>query len=260
MNYHLAHTIDLTQKLLLTPSITQSLSILKMNSQELYEFVEETVDHLVKEDKPIVREFWPDTLKDSFGPIGTSNGGMEEYLRDQLLLEKKCKGMERKALYYLIQNLTDRGYLKCSIEEVQTKFHMTFDEATNVLAILQSFEPAGIGARSLSECLQLQLRCYTNIPAYTESIIVHHLELVATKDLRALCLTYNCTIDEINEAIDFIKSLNPYPIESLSKVHLLYENRTTRDITKLHVVVKPIQSSFLGKYPESWILLGGCNR
>lgn len=234
MVHQLTQQLDLKQKLSLAPVMAQSLSILSLNLNDILNLTEEIMEQnpfvshekellnrLIKEDKLIVRRFWWNQSDESLPQITAPSSGMEEYLRDQLLLEE-CKGKKRQALMYLIQNLTNQGYLKCLLEEIQSLYQLSSLEAKGILDILQGFEPAGIGARSLSECLSLQLRSYSKIPPFVEPIIKYHLEEVASQDLLSLTSIFNCSVQEISRAIDFIKSLNPYPVTDFSNEDSVY--------------------------------------
>lgn len=238
MNYVLTHNLRQQQKLTLTPTIQQSLHILSMNNMELLDYIHEKIDEnpflhnknellgkLVSESRIVQRVNWGSVDNDylaNLANLTSTDQGMEHYLYDQLLLEKQCKGKEKDALLYFVQNLTDRGYLMCDLEEVRIQFQLTKNQVEKVLHVLQQFEPAGIGARSLSECLLLQLRDFEQIPKHVESIITHNLELIAYKKYEELCAIYECDVDEIEDIICFIQSLNPYPVEGLQSGGLSY--------------------------------------
>lgn len=235
MVHQLTPHLEFKQKLSLAPVMAQSLSLLSLNLNEILNLTEDMIEQnpflshqnellnrLIKEDKRIVRSFWSGTLGESLPLVTAPSSGMEEYLRDQLLLEKECTGKKRQALMYLIQNLSNKGYLKCSLEEIQSLYQLPAIEAKQVLDILQNFEPAGIGARTLSECLSLQLRSYSKVPPFVEPIIKYHLEEVASQDLISLTSIFNCSVQEINRAINFIKSLNPYPVTDFSNEDSVY--------------------------------------
>lgn len=235
MNIVITQKLSLKQKLTLTPAIQQSLNILSMNNQELSEYIEDKIEgnpflhhknslleKLVSESRAAPRAVWANEKNDYISNLTSTDHGMEHYLYDQLLLEKQCKGKEKYALLYFVQNLTDRGYLNCDLEVVQRQFQLTNNQVEKVLNVLQQFEPAGIGARSLSESLLLQLRDFKQIPKHVESIITHHLELIAYKNLEELCAIYECDEDEIEDVICFIQSLKPYPVEGLQSEELSY--------------------------------------
>ena len=88
------------------------------------------------------------------------------------------------------------------------------EEIERVLAIVQELEPAGIGARSLQECLMLQMRRHTlDTPAkrLAKKILSNHFEAFAKKHYEKLMARLGVGEDEFREAIEYIRSLSPKP-------------------------------------------------
>ena len=118
----------------------------------------------------------------------------------------------------LIDCINDQGYLEESIEEIVASFdpelEIEADEVEAVLHRLQHFEPAGIGARDLRECLLLQLR---QLPADTrwleeaKLLVGNHLELLGNRDYSQLMRRMKLKEDELREVIALIQRLNPRP-------------------------------------------------
>ncbi len=118
----------------------------------------------------------------------------------------------------LIDCINDQGYLEESIEEIVASFdpelEIEADEVEAVLHRLQHFEPAGIGARDLRECLLLQLR---QLPADTrwleeaKLLVGSHLELLGNRDYSQLMRRMKLKEDELREVIALIQRLNPRP-------------------------------------------------
>lgn len=116
---------------------------------------------------------------------------------------------------YLITNINEEGYLECDLREVAEEFKVTQKDVEAALALLQSFEPAGVGARDLQECLRLQLEHLESdgqgnpvalaiVRDFWEDMLGGKLGRIARK------LKVDQT--EVEEAVHFIrKSLNPYP-------------------------------------------------
>lgn len=80
-----------------------------------------------------------------------------------------------------------------------------------LLGILQELDPAGVGARDLSECLLLQAKRLGILTPELETLIKDHLDAIAKNHLPALCTSLGCTMAELNHNIRLIKSLNPKP-------------------------------------------------
>lgn len=213
----------LQQRLALTPTLKQSLSILSFNLTELNQFIQEQV-----ESNPLleISNDWSDisVYKDEYAYSSGSIQSVEvdesrvkaiDTIEQQLLAQvalQKINSKQKKLLTYLILNLNHYGYLDCDLHEVASQLCCSVDEVHKAVHVLQSFEPAGIGATSLSECLFLQLREYDSVPKYTEEILRNHLPLIASKELSAIAEMVGCSLEQVEEVLTFIQSLNPRPI------------------------------------------------
>ncbi|TXI26831.1 MAG: RNA polymerase factor sigma-54 [Aquipseudomonas alcaligenes] len=118
----------------------------------------------------------------------------------------------------IIDCINDQGYLEESIEEIVESFdpqlEIEADEVEAVLHRIQHFEPAGIGARDLSECLLLQLRQLpTDTPWLAEArrLTGEHLDLLGSRDYTQLMRRMKLKEDELRQVIELIQSLNPRP-------------------------------------------------
>ncbi|HSC82046.1 MAG TPA: RNA polymerase factor sigma-54 [Pseudomonas sp.] len=118
----------------------------------------------------------------------------------------------------IIDCINNQGYLEETIEEIVASFDPEMDvEADEVEAVLrriQHFEPAGIGARDLCECLLLQLR---QLPGDTpwlreaQRLASDHLDLLGSRDYSQLMRRMKLKEDELRQVIELIQSLNPRP-------------------------------------------------
>ncbi len=125
----------------------------------------------------------------------------------------------------LVEELDDAGYLASPLEEIQTWFDPSLDisieEWRAALRLLQSLDPPGVGARSLSECLDLQLQYLDvdQIPGLSTHenirlarvICQHHLALLGQGNLARLCEALGCSKDALRLAHALILKLNPRP-------------------------------------------------
>lgn len=114
---------------------------------------------------------------------------------------------------YLIQNLDNNGRLQSSLAEIVQVYGggISFEDAQLVLQKIQQLDPIGVGARDLKECLLLQL---TNDMIYRdliEQLIANHLEDLAANRLPAISKRTGFEIDEIKEAVEEMRHLDPYP-------------------------------------------------
>jgi len=146
---------------------------------------------------------------------------LQEHLAQQLAGMSLSTG-DRIAMQVLIESLNEDGYLEDPIEEIAAALappddpealEELLDHLRIALRLLQSLEPAGIGARDLSECLVLQLRTCAKSPAQVIAILIckGHLELLARRDMRRLMSETGADEALLREAQLLITQLEPKP-------------------------------------------------
>ena len=111
----------------------------------------------------------------------------------------------------MIESIDSRGYLDETIENICSKFNISEEKCVQALEILQSLEPAGIGARNLQECLLIQLRREGKLDSNLENIINNYLELVADNKFKDIAKYLEITQLEAQNYGDIIKELEPKP-------------------------------------------------
>jgi RNA polymerase sigma-54 factor len=111
---------------------------------------------------------------------------------------------------YLINLVDEAGYLTASLATVAEKLGAPLAEVEAVLAILQSFDPPGVCARNLTECLAIQLRDRDRFDPAMQAL-VGRLDLVAKRDLAALRRVCGVGDEDLAEMIAEIRALNPKP-------------------------------------------------
>lgn len=137
---------------------------------------------------------------------------LEDLLRMQIIGHSNS-GEETEIIEYLIRCLDSRGYFTDSVEDIAVHFGRPAEKIRHCLNILQSFEPAGIGAGNLAECLMIQLLRLEQHQAYEieKRIVENELELLGKNKLREIAKKLNVSVQRVNEAVSVIKSLNPKP-------------------------------------------------
>ena len=111
----------------------------------------------------------------------------------------------------IIGNLDDDGYLVASIEEIAEMGTWPLSEVERVLGILQGFDPVGVAARDLQECLLLQVAQLGLDGTASETIIRDHLKLLQNHQGREIARRLDMSIDELKQHIDVIRQLDPKP-------------------------------------------------
>ncbi len=152
-------------------------------------------------------------------------------LRDHLNQQLTLTGIgerDRALVALLIDVLDEDGYLTQPLEEIAALFsaeaQVDLEELGIALRHLQNLEPAGVGARSPSECLLLQLRTIAQHPAcaLASDIAASHLELLAARDYARLRSQTGASEDALRAAQKLIQSLNPRPGAAFARVETRY--------------------------------------
>lgn len=117
---------------------------------------------------------------------------------------------ERLIGQYLVDLINDAGYLQAELDTVAERLGATLEAVEAVLTKLQSIDPAGVFARSLSECLALQLREQNRYDPQIGALL-DNLHLLAAHDLGKLRRVVGCDSEELTDMIMEIKGLNPKP-------------------------------------------------
>ena len=142
---------------------------------------------------------------------------LHEQLRNQLL-QWPLEERQRLLAHLLIDELSDAGYLECSLEELLEIMpegsRVTLRELEEALALVQQLEPAGIGARNLQECLLLQL---AELPAgapglaLARRLVREQFDLLARRQFPRLAQLLDCDEQSLHIARALIRTLDPRP-------------------------------------------------
>ena len=153
-----------------------------------------------------------------------SSSGFHAYLESQLGLRSLTERQEMLA-QYILGNMDDDGYLRRKLEAIVDDLAFTQNITTTeaelyeILEIVHDFDPAGVGARDLQECLYLQItrKNQSEPPVATATrIIKSHFNEFTRKHYDKILKRMNITEEELKEAIDEILKLNPRPGSSYS--------------------------------------------
>jgi RNA polymerase sigma-54 factor len=117
----------------------------------------------------------------------------------------------REIVENIIGNLDENGYLTASTEELAQEGKYSQDDLDDALAVVQDFDPIGVGARDLRECLLLQLKAFDPQNTLAQQIVSDHLKQVQANQLKEIARALNRPLDIVKHAIDTIKKLDPRP-------------------------------------------------
>jgi RNA polymerase sigma-54 factor len=138
----------------------------------------------------------------------------KESLNDHLLwqfLMTKPKKEEERIASLIIGNLNKDGYLQVAIEEISYTSGSPQEKVEEILAIIQTFDPVGVCARDLRECLLIQSKHLGLENTIVTDIIEDHLPNLEKKNYKVICKTLKKSMDEVVSAINVIKVMEPKP-------------------------------------------------
>jgi RNA polymerase sigma-54 factor len=146
----------------------------------------------------------------SFEKFLSSPAGLTEHLTWQLSVTI-CSDTVRELVESIIGNLDENGYLTASPEELMQNGKYSQDDLDDALAVVQDFDPIGVGARDLRECLLLQLKAFDPQNTLAQQIVSEHLKQVQANQLKEVARALNRPIEVVKRALDVIKKLDPRP-------------------------------------------------
>ncbi len=140
----------------------------------------------------------------------SSAGSLADHLRWQFSIQTD-DDVTRQIGDAIIGNLDDDGYLVASVEEIAQMGDWPIADVERALQHVQTFDPIGVAARDLQECLTLQLRHLGLAGTITERIVTEHLKLLQNHQVPEIARRLAVTIDELKEHIEIIRNLDPKP-------------------------------------------------
>jgi RNA polymerase sigma-54 factor len=148
--------------------------------------------------------------KPSFEKFLSSASSLTDHLAWQLSVSISTEEV-RKIAEQIIGNLDENGYLTATLEEIAELGPYTADDVEEALTMVQEFDPAGVGARDLQECLLLQLKVVDPQNTLAQQIIADHLKLLQNNQMKEVARALNRPIELVKRAVDVIKRLDPKP-------------------------------------------------
>ena len=138
----------------------------------------------------------------------------KESLNDHLFWQLRMTFQEKEQQRIgnlIIGNLDKDGYLKVSVEELVESSKSTTEKVNKILSLMQTFDPIGVCARDLSECLLIQANHFGLNNTVITDIISNHLKHLENKNYKAIARALKVSIEEILSAVNVIKGLEPKP-------------------------------------------------
>ncbi|MBF7015945.1 RNA polymerase factor sigma-54 [Staphylococcus durrellii] len=214
-------TISMTQQL------SQSISLLQYSVMELKEFIQEEAleNPLIEIEDKKYDNAKINTTKyknDNDNDYIESLPNEDHLIWDELLREIKvadCIQRDKVILVKIILNLNESGFLNVDDDALARECNIKDYELDEYILLLQNFGPQGVGARSLKECLQLQVR---NESAQIRKIVQHSVKEIANGDWEKIALQFKLSKTELSTFIEMAKKLKikPFAYERVSSEYL----------------------------------------
>lgn len=249
MGYSL--NVEQSQKLIMTPELRQAITVLQLSSLELSTYIEqqfeenpllELKEETEKDESTAAEEQqvepaderkeydldWEEYFHDSsdLGMIRqervldqkeysyenflSQTPTLSEHLLSQLNMSS-CENRERVIGEYLIGNIDENGYLRVPMSEVTSKLNINEAEAYQALTLVQSFDPIGVGARDLVECLLIQVNQLGIKNDVLKKLIGEHMVDLSKGKVNHIAQALGITVQEVQKAADILKTLDPKP-------------------------------------------------
>jgi RNA polymerase sigma-54 factor len=151
-----------------------------------------------------------DAERTSWENLLTAKPSLTDYLMWQLKLSRFTE-LEMRIGEQIIGNLDQNGYLASTLEEIATVTGGDIQAVTDVLKKIQDFDPPGIAARDLKECLLIQARMFGPSSALIEAIIQDHMKELERKNYQLIAKKLKVDISAIQKAVTIICNMDPKP-------------------------------------------------
>lgn len=256
----LKQQLRISQQLVMTPQLQQAIKLLQLSRLELLNTIKQEIETnpILEDENELAEvmttktdeekaeakkleelvEIWEQYTQDAYLKEGaayereereesswenliTKGPSLTEHLLWQLRLSNMTE-REKHIAHFIIGNLNEDGYLKSSLEELTLQAEATSQEVERVLKKVQEFDPIGVAARDLKECLLLQVRHFKVDNPLVEIIINNYLPFLERKDLKGIARRLKLPLEEIKKAVEVILQLEPKPGRGYSSENPIY--------------------------------------
>ncbi|MFS0574035.1 RNA polymerase factor sigma-54 [Sporosarcina sp. 179-K 3D1 HS] len=216
-----------TTNLIMTTELRTAISLLQYSVLELSDFIQDKAlsNPLIDMESTVTKEsilessFFRDrhltsaSQNGDFSPIDHLNferKSLHDHLLYQMRLQTYPKALETY-LVHIIFSLNENGYVMVPMEELCAEMNLSLEEGNQLLRMIQELEPAGIGARSLQECILLQLQKLSKQHHLAETIVSEYFVEYSERKWDGIAKKLKVTMQEIQQLHDVIQTLDPRP-------------------------------------------------
>ncbi|AHF10705.1 MULTISPECIES: RNA polymerase factor sigma-54 [Dehalobacter] len=234
--------LEQQQRLFMTTELRQAISVLQMSTLELSEYITKKIEEnpFLDEDEPVaennevvsktatrvnmddlIEHFSSDSnMGHIWNEKNENDTGYEQYLSDRPSLYEQLElqlNLEIKNPAdiiignFLIGSIDRNGYFTTELEYVSQKLNVAVERVEEVLKVIHTFYPTGVGARNLQECMLLQMRANGKDSELAEQVIQNYFQELADKKIMKIANTLSVSTKQVQEVYDLIRMLDPKP-------------------------------------------------
>lgn len=221
-------------KLAMTQELSQAIALLQYSAQELSSFLEnralenpliQVENNNIQPINPLIdrnrRKHTKNTENEWIEQIAAKSSSVEDQLVSQLNIHKYSSN-QLKVIKYLIQKLDVNGYLSSDPMEISEQLGVSLEMVEESVIVIQTLEPAGIGARDLKECLLIQIERENLEDDLAIILLTQYFHLFAEKKWKLIAKELQIPLQRIQEIFDTIQQLNPRPGALLEQENASY--------------------------------------
>jgi RNA polymerase sigma-54 factor len=216
---------------LLVPELAQSLNILSLPLPDLKALIEtESENNPFLDESETPQDKTKISLKSLLPPASRVTGPDTDFVLESLTQKPSLQDVLLRQLgmftesdeefsigQEIIGNIDENGYLQASLEEIAATLNITQDKVENALKLIQQFEPSGVAARTVSECLLIQLESANEKDPLLKKLAESHLEDIAKKNYHLISKALKEPFEKIELLIKKILKLDPKPGRNYSR-------------------------------------------
>ena len=223
------------QELVQNPTLEEVQEGKERDAESQDENYDEETKNIIEEMEQIAssQEFWEEQLRNLNRHDIDSDEDKDDYsktlitgkpnLQAHLLRQLRISDCPDRSLGELIiGNIDEDGYLRTSIQEIGTMSGSSPEKVEQILSLIQTFEPIGVGARDLKECLIIQLRGRHGENHLAIKIVSEYLEELEKKKYSQIAQKLTVGVEDVKEATKIIRALEPRPGDRFNPVSPRY--------------------------------------
>lgn len=274
-----------SQKLIITPQLRQGLEVLQLPVIELNKYIREQVEinpllELENDIDSAMEELlldyaeeppadWTEYFEDEdyldyadapqrdddrfyYENTSDESDSLQSHLLSQLMFSDLSE-TERRVGEYIIESLDDNGYINLSKYEIAELLGIDRQTVSRVLSVIQGMDPPGVAARSLRECLLIQLRRKGLLTEEVQSVVLGALKELSEKKFALISKQFGIPVQRVQEISELVKQLEPKPGRKFS-------NRSTVRYIIPDVIVSKTRDGYNVAFHELLVPRLGINR